>query len=384
MGIKPRSSSLTTDELRRYSRQLSLPEFGVQGQRVLAGSRVLVVGAGGLGSPTLLYLAAAGVGTLGVVDDDVVEISNLHRQVIHGQGAVGEPKTASAARRIRDANPHVEVIEHRERLVAATAADIVSGYDLIVDGADNFPTRYLVNDAAVRAGIPVVWASISRFEGQVSVWWAGHGPCYRCVFPHPPPPGAVPSCAVGGVLGMLPGVIGVIQSAEAVKMLTGMGEPLLGRILLHDALAASWDTIVVRPRPGCTVCGPNAEPIVLHDAQQLCEGPAGPAGAPPVPEIDAEALARLLNGEGVLLLDVREPEERAIGLIPGSHAWPLGLLLDGHLPERLDRPVVAYCASGIRSARAVAALTRAGVSGVHSLAGGIAAWRGDLVVAEDL
>lgn len=384
MGIEPRPSSLTTDELRRYSRQLSLPEFGVQGQRMLAGSRVLVVGAGGLGSPTLLYLAAAGVGTLGVVDDDVVELSNLHRQVIHGQGALGEPKTASAARRIRDVNPHVEVIEHQERLVAATAADIVAGYDLIVDGCDNFPTRYLANDAAVLAGIPVVWASISRFEGQVSVWWAGHGPCYRCVFPHLPPPGAVPSCAVGGVLGMLPGVIGAIQSTEAVKVLTGMGEPLLGRILLHDALTASWDTISVRPRPSCTVCGPNAEPIVLEEAAHLREGSAGPADARLVPEIDGATLARLLTSDGVLLLDVREPNERATGLIPGSHAWPLGLLLDGHVPERLDRPVVAYCASGIRSARAVEVLTQAGVSRVHSLAGGIAAWRGDLVVTEDL
>lgn len=384
MGIDPSSSSLTTDEIRRYARQMSLPEFGVKGQRQLANSRVLVIGAGGLGSPTLLYLAAAGVGTLGVVDDDVVEISNLHRQVIHDHSAVGEPKTASAARRIRAVNPNTTVIEHQERLVAATAADIVAGYDLIVDGCDNFPTRYLVNDVAVLSGIPVVWASISRFEGQVSVWWAGRGPCYRCVFPHLPPPGAVPSCAVGGVLGMLPGVIGAIQSAETVKVLTGMGRPLIGRILLHDALGASWDTIRVRPRASCTVCGPNAAPIVLKDEDYPREGSTAPDDARRVPEMDAETLARLLNGDEVLLLDVREPSERLTGLIPGSQAWPLGLLLEGRLPERVDRPVVAYCASGIRSARAVAALTQAGVSRAHSLAGGIDAWRGDLVVSEDL
>ncbi|WP_168581993.1 molybdopterin-synthase adenylyltransferase MoeB [Gephyromycinifex aptenodytis] len=382
MSVDPRPAPLTSDELRRYSRQLSLAELGEPGQRRLAGARVLIIGAGGLGSPALLYLAAAGVGTIGIVDDDVVEVSNLHRQVIHGEDTLGQAKTTSAARRLREMNPHVQVIEHEQRLRAGSAADIVAGYDLVIDGCDNFPTRYLVNDAAAMAGIPLVWASISRFEGQLSVWWAGHGPCYRCVFPTPPPPGAVPSCAQGGVLGMLPGVIGAMAAAEAVKIITGMGEPLIGRILLHDILAASWDTIRVRPRPTCSVCGPQAGPIVLRDLQEdqptAATSPSEAEGA----QLDSERLAGALAADEVLLLDVREEHERATGVIPGSLGWPLGLLLEGELPPGLDRPVVAYCASGVRSLRAVEALTQAGVSQAQSLRGGINAWTGELAMPD--
>lgn len=369
---------LSADELRRYARQSILPELGLEGQRRLAASRVLVIGAGGLGSPSLIYLAAAGVGTIAVVDDDVVDVSNLHRQVIHRDADIGRAKTESAAERVRAINPHVEVVEHRTRLTAANAERIVRDVDLVVDGSDNFPTRYLVNDAAVMAGIPVVWASISRFEGQISVWWAGHGPCYRCVFPTPPPAGSVPSCAVGGVLGVLPGVVGTVQASEAVKILAGFGLPLLGRLLLHDALAATWDTLTLRARPGCEVCGPNAGPIELRDIQECSADDDRPA----VSEIDGDALARLLETGQVMLLDVREPAERATGALPGSQAWPLPRLLDGDVPTADHRPVVAYCASGIRSARAAALLARAGVEEAHSLAGGIHAWTGELVVPD--
>ena len=246
---------LTTAEVERYARHLLLPEVGRQGQQRLKRARVLVVGAGGLGSPALLYLAAAGIGTIGVVDDDRVELSNLQRQVVHGDADVGRPKTLSAQEAVAAVNPRGEVVRHDVRLDSSNALDVVAGYDLVLDGTDNFPTRYLLGDACVLLGKPHVWASIYRFDGQVSVWWAGHGPCYRCVFPEPPPPGMVPSCAEGGVLGVLPAVIGSVPSTETLKLVLGVGEPLVGRLLLHDALRQTWDTLTVRRDPGCPICG---------------------------------------------------------------------------------------------------------------------------------
>ncbi|HEU5241682.1 MAG TPA: molybdopterin-synthase adenylyltransferase MoeB, partial [Ornithinibacter sp.] len=258
--LVPPGPELTAQERTRYARHLLLPGLGTDGQRRLRAARVLVVGAGGLGSPALLYLAAAGVGTIGVVDDDVVETTNLQRQVVHGVADVGRPKTASAAEAVHAISPETEVVEHRERLDAGNALDVVADYDLVLDGADNFPTRYLVGDACARLGVPHVWGSVFRFDGQVSVWWAGEGPCYACVFPHQPPTDAVPSCAVGGVLGAVCAGIGSVMATEAVKLVTGTGEPLVGRLLVHDALRQTWDTLPVAADPGCRVCGSGADP----------------------------------------------------------------------------------------------------------------------------
>lgn len=384
---------LTTAEVERYARHLLLPEVGRQGQQRLKRARVLVVGAGGLGSPALLYLAAAGIGTIGVVDDDRVELSNLQRQVVHGDADVGRPKTLSAKEAVAAVNPHVEVVRHDVRLDSSNALDVVAGYDLVLDGTDNFPTRYLLGDACVLLGKPHVWASIYRFDGQVSVWWAGHGPCYRCVFPEPPPPGMVPSCAEGGVLGVLPAVIGSVQATETLKLVLGVGEPLVGRLLLHDALRQTWDTLTVRRDPGCPICGDAPTITELQDYAELCGMPSGDAGAGgagadgDVPTVDVRELARMLAAREAggaaapfTLVDVRGPEERAIAAVPGALAIPLEDFRSGAALSVLpaDGAVVLHCKSGVRSAEAARILLDAGRRDVRSLAGGVLAWVRDV------
>ncbi len=377
--------ALSREEVARYARHLLIPEVGLLGQRRLKAARVLVVGAGGLGSPALLYLAAAGVGTIGVVDDDVVETSNLQRQVVHGVGDVGRAKTASAADTLAEVNPLVTVVRHDLRLDSGNALELIGGYDLVLDGTDNFATRYLVNDACVLLGKPHVWGSIYRFDGQVSIWWAEHGPCYRCVFPEPPPPGMVPSCAEGGVLGVLCAAIGSVQTTETIKLLTGVGEPLVGRLMVHDALRQSWDTLTVRKDPDCAVCGTSPTVTELVDYQVFC-GVA--EGAAAVPTVTATELAAALAGDGgdarstapVTLVDVRGPDERAIASIPGAVAIHLDRLRSGEGLSQVpfDHPVVVHCKSGARSAEAVRILLDAGHPDVRSLDGGVLAWVRDV------
>lgn len=392
--LGPAGRALDRDEITRYARHVLLPQVGLSGQQRLAASRVLVVGAGGLGSPALLYLAAAGVGTLGVVDADEVETSNLQRQVIHSDADVGRSKTASAADAVARVNPHVTVVRHDVRLDASSAMAVLEDYDVVLDGTDNFPTRYLLNDACVLLGKPHVWGSIFRFDGQVSVWWAAHGPCYRCVFPHPPPPGAVPSCAEGGVLGALCAAIGSVQVTETVKLLLGVGEPLVGRLLLHDALAMTWDTLTVRKDPACPVCGEAPTVTQLVDYEQFCGMPAAPGsrvaaasalGQPgqvaEVPLVTAPALAAELASDAPpLLVDVRGPDERAIASIPGAVAIHLEQFRDGsaftdhdELASRARR-VVVHCKAGGRSAEAGRLAMAAGYTDVASLDGGVLAW----------
>ena len=363
---------LGTAERLRYARHTRLPEIGEVGQRRLTAARVLVVGAGGLGSPSLTYLAAAGVGTIGIVDDDVVEVSNLHRQPVHSEADLGRDKAASAADRVRAINPHVSVRVHRERFSAASAEQLVGAYDLVVDGADNFATRYLVTDACALAGIPHVWASINTFAGQLSVWWAGRGPCYRCVFPAPPPPGSVASCAEAGVIGVLPGVMGTLQAAEAIKLITGVGEPAVGRIVLHDALAGTWEAVPVRARPDCDLCGES--PSISRPVEEGLTRE--------VPVIVATDLAAAIadGSEDVIVLDVREAEEFSEGRILPSVNVPLGELLAGTARDQIARwsaasgGVVVYCRGGTRSAQAVGYLLEQGVETARSLDGGIIAW----------
>jgi sulfur-carrier protein adenylyltransferase/sulfurtransferase len=361
-------AELSRDELRRYSRHLILPDVGLDGQRRLKAARVLLVGAGGLGSPAALYLAAAGVGTLGIVDFDVVDESNLQRQVLHGTAAVGRPKIDSARERLADLNPHVRVEAHETRLTSANALDILGRYDIIVDGTDNFATRYLTNDACVLLAKPNVYGSVFRFEGQASVFATPDGPCYRCLFPTPPPAGSVPSCAEGGVLGVLPGLVGTIQATEAVKLILGAGESLAGRLLLVDALGMRFHTVRVRRDPKCPACG-TREITALIDYDEFCGTPAhAPSDAF---ELTPRELADR-RGE-VELIDVREPHEWEIARIEGARLIPLGALpaamttLDGR------REIVVYCRSGARSARAAEQLAAAGFR-VRSLAGGILRW----------
>jgi len=360
---------------------------GVEGQRRLAAAKVLVVGAGGLGSPVLLYLTAAGVGHLSVVDDDVVDASNLQRQVLHATADVGRPKVDSAAERLLELNPDVQVVRHQVRLDAASALDLVRGHDLVIDGTDNFATRYLVADACEIAGLPVVWGSIFRFDGQVSVFWPGHGPLYRDLFPVAPPPGSVPSCAEGGVFGALCGVIGSVMATEAIKLICGIGRPLVGRVLVHDALAQSWRTLTVRPDP-------NRPPVtgMTEGGDVSCALPVA-AVAEPEGEIDPAELARRLaareaapaarSQDDFVLVDVREPAEHAMAAIPGSVLLPLGRLVDdaGALTSAAaavlssQGAIVVHCQSGARSARALALLAAAGRPDAVHLAGGIAAWQ---------
>lgn len=366
-------SDLTPDQLQRYARHLTLPEFGLAGQQRLAAGRVLLIGAGGLGSPAALYLAAAGVGTLGIVDDDVVDISNLQRQVLHGTAALGMAKTASATARIADLNPAVQVIPHNERLTSANAMAIIAGYDVVLDGSDNFPTRYLVNDACVMSGVPLVYGSIYRFEGQVSLFATADGPCYRCLFREPPPPELVPNCADAGVLGVLPGIIGTLQALEVIKLLTGMGTSMAGRLLLFDALTMRFREITLRRDPECAVCGAHPTVTSLIDYDAFCGVRAGDAAISDV--IDGRELAAALAGDTPpVMIDVREPWEYELAHLEGSRLVPLGELAGriGELPTGAS--LVTVCHKGMRSERAAALLRRAGFASVRSLEGGVDAW----------
>jgi sulfur-carrier protein adenylyltransferase/sulfurtransferase len=370
------AESLSVDEVRRYSRHLIIPDVGMTGQKRLKNAKVLCVGAGGLGSPALLYLAAAGVGTLGVIDFDVVDESNLQRQIIHGVSDVGRSKAQSARSSIAEINPLVNVILHEEPLDRDNALEIFAGYDLIVDGTDNFATRYLVNDACVLLGKPYVWGSIYRFDGQASVFWAEYGPCYRCLYPEPPPPGMVPSCAEGGVLGVLCATLGSVQANEAIKLITGIGDPLVGRLLIYDALELSFKDISVRKDPECAVCGKHPTVTELIDYEEFCgvvsdEAQAAAAGATVTP---AQLKALLDDGQPVKLVDVREPAEWQINRLPGATLIPLDTLPD-HLAELPQtEPVVVYCKTGVRSAEALALLKQSGFSTARHLGGGITAW----------
>ncbi len=375
---------LSTSQVERYSRHLLLPEVGREGQRRLANARVLVVGAGGLGSPALLYLAAAGVGTLGVVDADVVEESNLQRQIIHGQSDIGRSKVRSAAESVREVNPHVQVIEHELRLDSSNALELLRGYDLVVDGADNFATRYLVDDACALVGIPHVWGSIFRFQGQVSVWSAVAGPCYRCVFPTPPPPGSVPSCAEGGVLGVLCAAVAAVQAAEAIKLVVGMGDPVVGRLLLHDALSQRWDTLQVERNPDCPLCGDHPTITELIDYEQFCGLPATQEDDvhAMLPTVTAPELAQMLRErpDSFRLVDVRGEDERSIVSIPGAEPVPLEEFVSGRAAARFEEgeEVVIHCKVGGRSATALQALIAGGHTNARHLEGGVLAWVRDV------
>ncbi len=369
--------SLSREEIRRYSRHLLLPEIGVAGQEALARSSVLVVGAGGLGSPAAMYLAAAGVGRLGVADPDVVDESNLHRQIIHGQSDLGRKKVESAAARLSELNPLIELERHDTRLSRDNALELFARYDVIVDGSDNFPTRYLINDACVLLGKPNVYASVFRFEGQLSVFDARVGPCYRCLYPEPPPAGVVPSCADGGVLGVLPGVMGSLQATEAIKQITGAGESLIGRMLTFDALRMSFSDRTLKKNPACAACGSERRLTALVDYEQLCGAPSHDRGLrPPADAWDirpSELQARLAQG-GVCLVDVRQPHEWAICKLETARLIPLEAL-PRHLHE-LDSAdeIVLYCKVGERSRAALELLRAAGFGKVKSLLGGINAW----------
>ncbi|TQN30480.1 adenylyltransferase/sulfurtransferase [Haloactinospora alba] len=372
------ADELTVDEVRRYSRHLIIPDVGMDGQKRLKNSKVLVVGAGGLGSPALLYLAAAGVGTLGIIDFDAVDESNLQRQVIHGQSDVDRSKAESARDSIREVNPNVEVVLHEENLDSENAFRILEPYDLIIDGTDNFPTRYLVNDAAVLLGKPYVWGSIYRFDGQASVFWAEHGPCYRCLYPEPPPPGMVPSCAEGGVLGVLCASIGSIQVNEAIKVLAGFGDPLVGRLMIYDALEMNYRTVKVRKDPECPLCGKNPTVTELIDYEAFCGQVSDDAQqAAADSTITAPELKQMMdNGEDFYLVDVREKHEYDIVNIPGSVLIPKGEFLSGEAFGKLpqDRKLVLHCKSGGRSAEALAAAKEAGFTDAQHVGGGVLAW----------
>jgi adenylyltransferase/sulfurtransferase len=372
---RPMAPTLSNDEILRYSRHLIMPEVGMLGQQKLKAARVLCVGTGGLGSPLALYLAAAGVGTLGLVDFDVVDLTNLQRQIIHTVDDVGRPKLDSAAEKIAAINPLIDVQKFETKLTSQNALEIFRDFDVIADGTDNFPTRYLVNDACVLSGKPNVYASIFRFEGQASVFATRQGPCYRCLYPEPPPPGLVPSCAEGGVLGILPGLLGVIQATEVIKLILGSGDPLIGRLLLVDALGMRFRELRLHKNPECPVCGTSPTIRELIDYNQFCgiRGEEQPATAT-VPEIQPEELKLSLDrGDDVFVLDVREPHEYQICNL-GGYLIPLG-----DLPARMNeldssREIVAHCRSGVRSAKAVTLLRQAGFGKVKNLAGGILAW----------
>ena len=368
---------LTRDEILRYSRHLLIPEVGLEGQRKLKGASALIIGTGGLGSPVSLYLTAAGVGRIGLVDYDVVDSSNLQRQIIHGTSTIGKLKVESARAKLVDLNPDVQVDIYNEPFTSQNALDLAKDYDILLDGTDNFPTRYLTNDVAVFLGKPNVYASIYRFDGQVSVFYAKEGPCYRCLFPEPPPPGLVPSCAEGGVLGVLPGTIGTIQATEALKVLLGIGEPLIGRLLLYNALDMTFDFVKLKKNPNCRVCGEHADIKELIDYEEFCGVPShdhdeGSAGAGL--DITASELADRLKQNHLKLLDVREPHELEISALPGAVNIPLGTLA-ARLSE-LDsaQDMVVFCKTGVRSSRALELLASAGFKKVKNLKGGINAW----------
>jgi len=373
---------LTTDDLSRYSRHLILPEVGMEGQRKLKAARVLCVGTGGLGSPLALYLAAAGIGTLGLVDFDVVDASNLQRQIIHSTRDIGRKKLDSAEEKLTALNPFLNVVKHETMLTSANALEILKDYDIVADGTDNFPTRYLVNDACVLLGKPNVYGSIFRFEGQASVFATEQGPCYRCLYPEPPPPGLVPSCAEGGVLGILPGLVGVIQATEAIKLILGKGEPLIGRLLLVDALAMRFRELKLRKNPECPVCGQNPTVTQLIDYQQFCgivpETSEEKNVKNGIPQITVKELKRRIDaGEDVQLIDVREPYEYQIAQIGGK------LIPQNEAPQRLaeidrEREIVVHCRSGVRSQRIAEFLKQAGYPRVVNLSGGILAWSDEI------
>ena len=373
---------LSTDDLSRYSRHLILPEVGMEGQRRLKAAKVLCVGTGGLGSPLAFYLAAAGIGTLGLVDFDVVDASNLQRQIIHSTRDIGRKKLDSAAEKLIALNPELNVVKHETMLSSANALEILKDYDIVADGTDNSPTRYLVNDACVLLGKPNVYGSIFRFEGQASVFATEEGPCYRCLYPEPPPPGLVPSCAEGGVLGILPGLVGVIQATEAIKLILGKGEPLIGRLLLVDALNMRFRELKLRKNPECPVCGTNPTVTQLIDYQQFCgivpETAQESSVKNGIPQMTVKELKRRLDaGQDVQLIDVREPYEYQIAQIGGK------LIPQNDVPQRLaeidrDREVVVHCRSGARSQRIAEFLKQAGYAQVSNLAGGILAWSDEI------
>jgi sulfur-carrier protein adenylyltransferase/sulfurtransferase len=372
------AAELTLDEVKRYSRHLIIPEIGMTGQKRLKNARVLVVGAGGLGSPALLYLAAAGVGTLGVIDFDVVDESNLQRQIIHGQSDIGRLKAESARDSVAEINPFVNVQVHTEALSNDNVLELFSGYDLIVDGTDNFATRYMVNDACVLLGKPYVWGSIFRFDGQASVFWAEHGPCYRCLYPDPPPPGMVPSCAEGGVLGVLCASIGSIQVNEAIKLLTGVGDSLTGRLMIYDALEMNYRTVRVRKDPECAICGKNPTITGLIDYDAFCGAISEDAAAAATGStISATELKEMLDRkDNIFLIDVREPNEYEIVSIPGATLIPKDQFLTGAALEKLpqDKRIVLHCKSGARSAEALAVVKNAGFADAVHVGGGVLAW----------
>src|ERR1700716_3059887 len=366
---------LSNDEIARYSRHLILPEVGMEGQQKLKAAKVLCVGTGGLGAPLAMYLAAAGVGTIGLVDFDTVDASNLQRQIIHSTATVGKLKVDSAEIMLKGLNPFLKVVKHNTMLTSANALDIFKDYDVIADGTDNFQTRYLVNDACVLTGKPNVYGSIFRFEGQASVFGTKEGPCYRCLYPEPPPPGLVPSCAEGGVLGILPGLVGVIQATETIKLILGQGDPLIGRLLLVDALGMKFRELKLRKSPDCPVCGKNPTVTELIDYNEFCgvRGEEAPV-ATDIPTMTVEELKQQLDSKkDLFILDVREPHEYQICNLNG-YLIPLG-----DLPKRVheldsSREIVAHCRSGVRSGKAVAFLRQAGFKKVHNLTGGILAW----------
>ena len=369
---------LSHEEIHRYSRHLLIPDVGLQGQQKLKGSSVLIVGTGGLGSPVALYLAAAGIGRIGLVDYDVVDFSNLQRQIIHGQSRLGDLKVESARDRLLDLNPEIQVDIYNEFLTSDNAFEIAEPYDIIIDGTDNFPTRYLINDLCVLTGKPNVYGSIYRFDGQASVFNFGDGPCYRCLFPEPPPPGLVPSCAEGGVLGVLPGTIGSIQATETLKLILGIGEPLIGRLLLYDALDLSFQTVKLHKNPDCKVCGENPQITALIDYEDFCGMPArdpeyGSAGEEW--DITAQELAAKLAAGGTLrLIDVREPHEREISDLKGAELIPLGQFASRLSELDSAEDIVLFCKAGTRSTRALEILASAGFKKVKNLKGGINAW----------
>ena len=382
VAAPPEEATLSKDEILRYSRHLIIPEVGIEGQQKLKAAKVLLVGAGGLGAPLGLYLAAAGIGKIGIVDFDVVDFTNLQRQVIHSTADVGRKKLDSAAEKMTGINPHLTIVKHETALSSENALDILKDYDLIVDGTDNFPTRYLVNDACVLLHKPNVYGSIFRFEGQATVFAYEGGPCYRCLYPEPPPPGLVPSCAEGGVLGILPGTIGLIQATETVKLILGIGQPLVGRLLLYDALNMKFRELKLRKNPECPVCGEHPTVTKLIDYHQFCGVPQPSAAPAPAQETKVnegeisvtELKEKMDRGDNFVLIDVREPHEYRICSIRGSKLIPLGEF-PRHVAEfDPNADIVIHCKSGMRSARACAVLRQAGFQHVRNVVGGILAW----------
>jgi adenylyltransferase/sulfurtransferase len=384
LAIDPKTVSLSAQEINRYSRHLIMPEVTIEGQKRLKAASVLCIGTGGLGSPLTLYLAAAGVGRIGLVDFDVVDVTNLQRQIVHGTKDVGRPKIESAKETLADINPEIIIETHETLLSSENALELFKDYDIIIDGTDNFPTRYLVNDACVLLGKPNVYGSIFRFEGQATVFWADQGPCYRCLYPEPPPPGLVPSCAEGGVLGILPGTVGCIQATEAVKLILGIGEPLIGRLMLFDALGMRFKELKLRKDPDCPICGANPTVTGLIDYEEFCGIGRGMEEAP-APVIDTmreitplELKAKMDRGDKFTLVDVREPYEWDIANLPGAKLIPLGTVAARADELDPDTEIVLQCRSGKRSAEALGILKEKGFKNLVNLKGGILAWADDV------